>query len=236
MILGDQVIQISCCENIDKILIAKSIFKVNGKKVVVKMSAIFKFPHLIVKNPVLDFWEMIIGTERTLSLDLQNPSKIPVHFEITRSKLDKFEDKSVGCQMVSWTLYPLQESSVAFKYKPFVSEFRTLITFEVSWMLNMSSEVEFTGLATRLCGWFSANTLNFENVRKDTSQDLEFILYNSVPREIQFELKLSSSVFVFNKNQGRISGWVMWDWFAGSRQRKKDSFMNKGFFLSRTWI
>lgn len=208
LIAPDQIVQIqvSCTESNAKILIAKTLFKAAGKKSVIKLSAIFKYPHIVIKNPRIDFKETLIGTQKKLSLEMHNPTDIPVNFEIVRSPTDEFEDFSVICETPKGQIQPNGFFYAAFKYTPFVAELRTMATFEVFWMEDMKSEIEITGFSQRLHGKLSSNILNFGFVKSESKKKLECTLYNCVAREVEFELKVSNAAFKFHKSHGRLPG------------------------------
>lgn len=227
----DQVIQIqiSCNETTAKILISKSIFTVNDKKSIIKLSAIFKYPHLIIKNTVLDFEELIIGSEKIMQLELFNPTDIPVNFQIVSNPAEKFEDKSITCGIREGTVLQNESFLVSFKYRPFIAEFKSYSSFFVKWMNNIGKEIQVNGFSKRLFGKLNTSVLNFGYVKINTNRDQELILYNCVPSEIQFEVKSNNSVFSFSKRTGKITGLSYVRLICRFNPNQEGAYFEKGF-------
>jgi hypothetical protein len=80
-------IQVSYTPEESKVTIATAIFKfTEGEEVskTLKMSAIGKYPFLILNQDKIDFEELLVGKVDSKKLMLRNNSTVPAHFSIEK--------------------------------------------------------------------------------------------------------------------------------------------------------
>ena len=105
-----------------KVVIATIIVKVtdnSGKEVtrVVKVSAIGKYPFIILDSQNVDFGNLLVGKTKSKEFVLQNDSLVPTQYVIEKVS-DDGHDKAIQVDHTSGTLPPGHRAKVTVTYTP----------------------------------------------------------------------------------------------------------------------
>lgn len=185
----------TCYSQLAKIIVAKIGIKLsNGNCKTIKLSAVFKFPYLIIEKDRLDFGSLIVGNSTCLSTKIINPSEVAIDFEIVKSE-NNYCSQAFICDTSSGNLLPNKSIEVKFRYKPFSSEQLFMQNFIIKYNGSFSSSIECFGKSSNLNVKLNRLWIDFGETKIGSKVTKDFIISNNEPNEISCQIKYTNSVF-----------------------------------------
>lgn len=198
-------VRIEMANNEAKILITKTVFSVdNEKPLTIKMSALFKYPYLQVKEPLIDMGQWLVGEQVNMKTELLNPSDVPASFEIVRECTAKYLDDHITCKQRSGVVPAHSSYELDLTFLPKVAGHRSTCVFLVRVAGGIEQRMEVRGFSKSIRGHFSHQYLNFGSVKVESTTIREFVFHNDVTQKLVFEFLDPNSFFQLSATKGEI--------------------------------
>lgn len=205
---GDSItIRISSSHTKAKSIISTSLFTIEKEsKKIIKISAIFKFPHIMIKNTQINIGQAFMGQTIEKTEELFNPLEIPAIFQIIRKDESLEEDEAITCFPVHGKILPGKSVNIVFSFNPQIAGYKSLTQFIIKCKGGTDQIIETTGLSIPIVGEISANFFDFGALKSGTWITKELLLRNKTNVQMNYEFVKIGGCFSAEPNQGQIEG------------------------------
>lgn len=203
-----QNIQISYTPVEARVHIATAIFKfTEGEECskTLKMSAIGKYPFLILNQDKIDFEELLVGKVDAKSLLLKNNSTVAAKFAIEKVS-DDGKDVAFSLEQYDGMIPPGGVFEITVKYIPSIVGSISCTRYSIKTVGGNQLTFSCTGEATGFKVGLSSQSIHFGEVQhgSTTNRLLNIVNASDLPTTFQF-ITDKKNVFSFSKVEGTVN-------------------------------
>jgi len=171
---------------------------------VIKMSAMSKFPFIVLNKDEIDFESLLVGKTMSHKVTVKNSSLVQTNIKVEKIKDDE-KDNAFSTNFSEGVLPPHSEAFITIEYKPQVAGTISCcyyrITSDGGNELSLSCKGEAEGFSVQL----SANSVQFGEVSTGNSSNrlINVMNNNDMPATFQF-MADKNNLFSFSQTEGTI--------------------------------
>jgi hypothetical protein len=153
---------------------------------VLKLSAVGKYPYISASSGDLDFGTVLVTRPQTRELVLKNSSEVAAEFSICRSGEGEFEDQFFRFEPERSVIPAKMSLAVKVSYLPGFADWRSISNFSVQCESGNQLPLSLRGSSRRFNAYFSSNSLNFGEVKLDTTSTRVLTITNDSELDTDF--------------------------------------------------
>ena len=189
------------------VLISKTVlYADNEEPVIIKLSAIGKYPFISILHNKISFDSLLIGKTVTKDIHIKNMSQVHTRFQIEQIRADSYKDSAFQLNEHVGTIPPKSSYLVKVEYTPTVPDLFSCARYRINCLGGNTAKFSCRGTAKGFDIQLSDTTLNFGEIKVGNSQKrVVHVVNNSrYPTTFQFYSD-KKNIFSLSKHIGVVN-------------------------------
>mgnify|MGYP003880634599 FL=1 len=189
------------------VLVATTVLQVTGEPDrVIKISAIGKYPFIVINTMKLDFETLLVGKQMTKEIIIKNQSPVPASFQVSPLDEDSFRDNAFTLDYTHGVIPPKASFLIKATYKPAIVDLISCTHFNITCLGGNSVKFECKGIAAGVSVAFTQKSINFGEIKLGQQTSRLVILQNASDIPAHFQVyNDKKNVFSFSATVGVIN-------------------------------
>lgn len=171
---------------------------------VVKVSAIGKYPFIMLDSHQVDFGKLLVGKSASKTFTLQNSSSVPTTFSVEKVG-DDGKDSAIQIDFTEGVLLPGERANLCVTFTPHLATATSFVTYKVTCFAGNSIEFTARGSAKGYDVSLSTTSIHFGevNLQSSTNRLINVVNCSDLPTTFQFYSD-KSNLFSFSQTEGTV--------------------------------